>query len=124
MLEPLIEISVEKLPDGDFRFGTRPQVTHHRHLGGSLLGTDDDGSRGATRGCQLELLADAGMPEPVLDRDAFILIQELDWAIVDIGKDMAETGLPAYLHGRFVPMMRLKYSPPGSRPAGSGSAPT
>ena len=24
---------------------------------------------------------------PVLDRDAFILIQELDWAIVDIGKD-------------------------------------
>jgi hypothetical protein len=54
---------------------------------------------------------------PLLDRDAFILMQELDWAIVEIGKDMAETGLPAYLHGRFVPMMRLKYAPTGTRPS-------
>jgi hypothetical protein len=54
---------------------------------------------------------------PILDRDAFILIQELDWAIVDIGRDMAETGLPGYLHGRFVPMMRLKHSPAASRPS-------
>ena len=54
---------------------------------------------------------------PVLDRDAFILIQELDWAIVDIGREMAETGLPAYLHGRFVPTMRLKYAPAGTRPS-------
>jgi hypothetical protein len=49
---------------------------------------------------------------PTLDRNSFIKLQNLDWAIVDIGKEMAETGLPAYLHGRFVPMMRLKYSPP------------
>jgi len=54
---------------------------------------------------------------PILDRDAFILIQDLDWAIVDIGREMAETGLPAYLHGRFVPMMRLKHWPAGSRPS-------
>jgi hypothetical protein len=49
---------------------------------------------------------------PVLDREAFILIQGLDWAIVDIGQQMAETGLPAYLHGRFVPTMRLRHAPP------------
>jgi hypothetical protein len=54
---------------------------------------------------------------PTLDRDSFILLQELDWAIVDIGKEMAETGIPAYLHGRFVPMMRLKHSSPSPRNA-------
>lgn len=56
---------------------------------------------------------------PVLDRDVFIMMQELDWAIVDIGRDMSESGLPAYLHGRFVPMMRLKYSPAGKRASAS-----
>lgn len=52
---------------------------------------------------------------PVLDRSAFIRLQDLSWAIVDIGKDMAETGLPAYLHGRFVPMMRVKEATDDSR---------
>ena len=48
---------------------------------------------------------------PRLDGSSFTLLQDLDWAIVDLGKEMVETGIPAYLHGRFVPMMRLKYSP-------------
>ena len=54
---------------------------------------------------------------PTLDRDSFIMMQELDWAIVDIGREMSESGLPAYLHGRFVPMMRLRYAPSKRAPA-------
>jgi hypothetical protein len=45
---------------------------------------------------------------PVLNRDAFVLFHDADWVIVDLGEDMAQTGLPAYLHGQFVPMIRLR----------------
>lgn len=60
-------------------------------------------------------LADCGKGEirtlpwpPVLDRRAFEMFNELDWACVDLGDEMAATGVPAYLHGRFVPSIRLK----------------
>jgi hypothetical protein len=46
---------------------------------------------------------------PVLARDAFVLFQDADWMLTDIGEEMAATGIPAYLHGQFVPMIRLKY---------------
>jgi hypothetical protein len=45
---------------------------------------------------------------PVLNRDAFVLLQEIDWVLIDIGADMAATGIPAYLHGQFVPTLRLE----------------
>lgn len=34
-------------------------------------------------------------------------LDSFDWAIVDVGPDLFRTGLVGYLHGRFVPMMRL-----------------
>jgi len=46
---------------------------------------------------------------PTLNRDAFDLFQEADWMIVDTGEEMARTGIPAYLHGQFIPMMRLRH---------------
>lgn len=52
---------------------------------------------------------------PALDRDAFTLLHQLDWALVDIGKEMAATGMPAFWHGQAVPMMRLKYVPDGRK---------
>jgi hypothetical protein len=45
---------------------------------------------------------------PSLNRDAFALFHQADWVIVDTGEEMAKTGIPAYLHGQFVPMMRLR----------------
>lgn len=45
---------------------------------------------------------------PVLDRHAFEMFNEVDWACVDLCDEMAATGIPSYLHGRFVPTIRLK----------------
>lgn len=45
---------------------------------------------------------------PVFNHRAFILFHEADCIITDLGEDMARTGLPAYLHGQFVPMVRLR----------------
>lgn len=52
-------------------------------------------------------LRDLSWP-PVLGREAFVLLGDLDWALIDIGQEMAATGIPAYLHGQFVPMVRLE----------------
>jgi hypothetical protein len=45
---------------------------------------------------------------PVFNREAFALFHDADWVITDLGEDMAGTGLPAYLHGQFVPTVRLR----------------
>jgi hypothetical protein len=42
-------------------------------------------------------------------------LERLDWAIVDIGADACSGGLPAFLHGHFVPQMRLLRLP-GDQP--------
>ncbi|MFL6201170.1 MAG: toll/interleukin-1 receptor domain-containing protein [Thermoanaerobaculia bacterium] len=34
-------------------------------------------------------------------------LEGLDWAIVDIGAEACASGLPAFLHGHFIPQMRL-----------------
>lgn len=44
---------------------------------------------------------------PCLNRDSFAIFHQADWIVVDTGEEMAKTGIPAYLHGQFVPMMRL-----------------
>ncbi len=58
---------------------------------------------------------------PALDRDSFTLLHQLDWALIDIGEEMAATGLPAYWHGRAVPMMRLKHVPDGPEAAAAST---
>jgi TIR domain-containing protein len=45
---------------------------------------------------------------PVLDRRTFNLVREVDWMLVDIGPSMIATGLPAFLHGQFMPMIRAR----------------
>src|SRR5258708_7124789 len=44
---------------------------------------------------------------PTLDGPSFPLMQYFDWAIVDVGKVMARTGIPAFQHGPFFPLMRF-----------------
>ena len=34
-------------------------------------------------------------------------LSRLDWAVVDIGAESCATGLPAFLHGHFIPQLRL-----------------
>ncbi len=48
---------------------------------------------------------------PSLNRETFNLLAKVEWMIVDIGEEMASTGIPAFLHGQFIPTMRLKYTP-------------
>lgn len=45
---------------------------------------------------------------PVLDRRTFSLFEELDLALVDLGEETVTSGIAAYLHGRFIPMIRLR----------------
>jgi TIR domain len=49
---------------------------------------------------------------PVLDRRFFLTLSELDWIITDIGDEPASAAIAAYVHGRFIPTMRLKRIPP------------
>jgi hypothetical protein len=46
---------------------------------------------------------------PSLNKDTFKTLEEIDFAIVDVGFDAIATGLPAFLHGRFIPMLRLRH---------------
>lgn len=43
-----------------------------------------------------------------LDNKLFRLLEKVDFAIVDHGNAIAASGIPAYLHGRFIPMIRIK----------------
>jgi TIR domain len=52
---------------------------------------------------------------PVLDRDTLVLFQEADFAVADIGD--ASASAVGYLHGSFVPTMRLLRVPRGQDPA-------
>jgi hypothetical protein len=54
---------------------------------------------------------------PVLDRQVFSSMQGFDMACVDIGAETAATGIPAYLHGCFVPSLRLKKGGNGDAPS-------
>lgn len=47
----------------------------------------------------------------MLNRDSYALFHDADWVIVDTGDEMAKTGIPAYLHGQFVPMLRMRRFP-------------
>ncbi len=45
-----------------------------------------------------------------LDSKLFRLLDKLDFAIVELSGQVASSGIPAYLHGKFIPMIRLKFS--------------
>lgn len=47
----------------------------------------------------------------MLNRDSYALFQDADWVIVDTGDELAKTGIPAYLHGQFIPMLRMRRFP-------------
>jgi hypothetical protein len=44
---------------------------------------------------------------PILNGDYLADIESLDWIIVDIGVTAMSSGIVGYLHGRFIPMLRL-----------------
>lgn len=46
---------------------------------------------------------------PRLDRQSLAELEGLNFAVVDVGPETSCTGIPAYLHGRFVPMLRLRH---------------
>ena len=61
---------------------------------------------------------------PRLDSRTLASIENLDFAVVDVGAESSRLGIPAYLHGRFVPTLRLEYMPhasPKQRPADFGT---
>lgn len=48
------------------------------------------------------------LPWPPVPDGAFLsTLETFDWMVVDIGANACATGLPAFLHGRFMPQMRL-----------------
>jgi hypothetical protein len=55
---------------------------------------------------------------PRLDMAFARVLETLDWIVVDVGDASAATGLVAYLHGRFIPALRLRRiaSPASSAP--------
>jgi hypothetical protein len=67
----------------------------------------------------LEQLRDSGynakeLPWPeAIDLHFHSQLERLDWIIIDIGPQSAENGVTAFLHGRFIPTMRLKKVVPG-----------
>jgi hypothetical protein len=69
--------------------------------------------------CILEQLRESSYYAKKLDwpgaigLDFHLFIESLDWIVIDVGEESARTGIPAYLHGRFIPTMRLKQLGPG-----------
>jgi len=55
---------------------------------------------------------------PVLDSVFARRLEDLDWIVADIGPASAACGIIGYLHGRFIPMMRLMQIPAKTPPDG------
>ncbi len=51
---------------------------------------------------------------PVLDREFLVKTQTLDWIIVEVGDDPDLAAAVAFLHGRFVPALRLRQVGPAA----------
>jgi hypothetical protein len=64
-----------------------------------------------------------GIKDPTIirypSRDPFQLsaVDEINWAIADVGPELFRTGLIGYMHGRFIPMMRLLHDSFGKQEA-------
>ena len=44
---------------------------------------------------------------PILHQEYLAGTEKLDWIIIDIGQSVMRSGIVGYLHGRFIPMVRL-----------------
>ena len=49
-------------------------------------------------------------PKSVVDGPFMRELEDLDWAVVDIGTAACAGGLPGFIHGRFIPQMRLLHT--------------
>jgi len=90
---------------------------------GILLPTETDGSGYGSQELTAirNVLHDQGYVDPRvirypprLDKDSFLLLEGLDWVIADVG-DHKASSLVAYMHGRFIPTIRLLKVPPAGR---------
>jgi hypothetical protein len=52
---------------------------------------------------------------PVLAAKPMAELERLDWVLTDLGDAMVRTGMPAFLHARFVPMIRCLHGDEESR---------
>lgn len=91
---------------------------------GILLPPEDPSGMGYTRRhlelIEAEILKSASPRDveilrwpPVLGSAFSAKLPALDWIVVDIGGTSAASGIVAYLHGRFIPMLRLMKVPAG-----------
>lgn len=46
----------------------------------------------------------------IINNKLFNLLEKIDFAIVDQGNQVAKSGLPAFFHGRFIPMIRVEHT--------------
>jgi hypothetical protein len=90
---------------------------------GILLPTETDGSGYGSQELTAirNVLHDQGYVDPRfirypprLDKDSFLLLEGLDWVIADVG-DHKASSLVAYMHGQFIPTIRLLKVPPAGR---------
>ncbi len=59
---------------------------------------------------------------PALDARLVNRLQSFDWIVTDVGAAAADTGMPAYLHGQFVPTLRLSRQAALTAPDGTAVA--
>jgi len=90
---------------------------------GILLPTETDGSGYGSQELTAirNVLHDQGYVDPRvigypprLDKDSFLLLEGLDWVIADVG-DHKASSLVAYMHGQFIPTIRLLKVPPAGK---------
>jgi hypothetical protein len=51
-----------------------------------------------------------------LEPKFFKILEDIELAIIDYDEDLAASGLTAYIHGRFIPAIRLRYAEAGVEP--------
>jgi hypothetical protein len=96
---------------------SRTSISQDRTKVGILLPPDDGASAGYSPG-HISLIAEeiekltpqmaVPMPWPPLLSSRFEAdLEEMDWVVVDLGPASAASGIVSYLHGRFMPMLRL-----------------
>ena len=100
-------------------YGLSRNVSEDRTEVGILLPPEDGEGNGYTPqqidfiASEIELIPRRAVPlrwPPVLDSRFAESIEKLDWIVVDLGPASSACGIVGYLHGRFVPMMRLRRS--------------
>jgi hypothetical protein len=95
-------------------YGTTQSSTSGGRVG-ILLPNDDNGQGYSKRRKEMirAEVAETGMKAdilewpPRLDMAFATRLEQFDWMIIDVGEASVRTGIVGYLHGRFIPSMRL-----------------